>query len=272
MRCDPSLPFEPRLPTTGEPGSQRKVAIARPELRRAVPRADAGRRAACSSRCGAVWPQRRLDAVYATIDERARRVSHAAFLRDWRAARCISARRPTLWDVTFQTAVRMLSSRNDRGASDVLTGSAFGNDLRWDVSRSTRRGLSSSPRASPLCSTPDDERYRALAERVPPAPRSSASKCRSSPTRRRDPERNRLVMVARSGPDRRRVVAELQLAPAVDRTRAVSHPARPARRAADELHWRAIAGSRIPQARRTSRPSRERPAESSASRSRSSTR
>jgi valyl-tRNA synthetase len=99
--------------------------------------------------------------TYATIDERSRRASQRAFLRNLARGEAYSIEAPSLWDVTFQTAVAQaeLEDRERPGAYHQL---AFhrtdgGDDVIIDT---TRPELVVSCVA--LVAHPDDDRFRAL--------------------------------------------------------------------------------------------------------------
>ena len=65
---------------------------------------------------------RLVASTYTTIDERSRRVSQRAFLRNLARGEAYSSEAPCLWDVTFQTAVAQaeLEDRERPGAYHTL--------------------------------------------------------------------------------------------------------------------------------------------------------
>ena len=98
--------------------------------------------------------------TYATINERARRASQRAFLRNLARGEAYSTEAPSLWDVTFQTAVAQaeLEDRERPGAYHQLVfHRTEGDDVRIDT---TRPELVVSCVA--LVAHPDDERYQPL--------------------------------------------------------------------------------------------------------------
>ncbi len=109
--------------------------------------------------------------TYATIDERSRRISQRAFLRNLARGEAYSSEAPCLWDVTFQTAVAQaeLEDRERPGAYHALAfwplrpdstdGAALG-DPEPVVIDTTRPELVISCVA--LVAHPDDERYQPL--------------------------------------------------------------------------------------------------------------
>jgi len=105
--------------------------------------------------------------TYATIDEASRRTSQLAFLHDLARGDAYSQEAPSLWDVTFQTAVAQaeLEDRERPGAYHQLafhlTGGATTTDGGTDVLiDTTRPELVISCVA--LVAHPDDERFQAL--------------------------------------------------------------------------------------------------------------
>jgi valyl-tRNA synthetase len=104
--------------------------------------------------------------LYATIDERSRRVSQRAFLRNLARGEAYSQEAPTMWDVDFHTAVAQaeMEDRERPGAYHKLafhridaTGATTGEDVVIDT---TRPELLAACVA--LVAHPDDERYQPL--------------------------------------------------------------------------------------------------------------
>jgi valyl-tRNA synthetase len=99
--------------------------------------------------------------LYATIDERSRRASQRAFLRNLARGEAYSQEAPTLWDVDFKTAVAQaeLEDRERSGAYHTLAfhKSDGSGDILIDT---TRPELLVSCCA--LVAHPDDERYQAM--------------------------------------------------------------------------------------------------------------
>ena len=101
------------------------------------------------------------DLTYTTIDERCRRVSQRAFLRNLARGEAYQAEAPCLWDVTFRTAVAQ-AELEDRPRQGALHRLAFHrSDGDGDVLIETTR-----PELVAACvalvAHPDDERYRPL--------------------------------------------------------------------------------------------------------------
>ncbi len=119
VRCDPSLPYDPDFTPPEKPDPKRQVPIGRPQLRRAL------RAARRRGREGfeALW---RTARALGRLEPRSTRpsattagtVSQRAFLRNLARGEAYLQEAPTLWDVTFQTAVAQaeLEARDYPGA------------------------------------------------------------------------------------------------------------------------------------------------------------
>jgi len=147
VRCEPSeayrADFEP--PFHGNPPSDhRSVAISRPnfiELCDELVQIDEQVFEDLFRRLGLSvdWTL-----LYATIDERSRRASQRAFLRNLERGEAYSQEAPTMWDVDFQTAVAQaeMEDRERPGAYHTLAfhrldpdGAPTGEDLLIDTTR-----------------------------------------------------------------------------------------------------------------------------------------
>ncbi|HWC40776.1 MAG TPA: valine--tRNA ligase [Actinomycetota bacterium] len=161
VRCDPSLPHDPGFTPPARPGP-RKQPISRPnfvELCRRLTDAD-------EQAFEDLWRRLGLSVdwtlAYATIGERARRVSQRGFLHLLAAGEAYQAEAPTLWDVTYRTAVAQ-AEIEDREVPGVAVRVRFGAegpagpDL---VVETTRPELLAACVA--LVAHPDDDRYRGL--------------------------------------------------------------------------------------------------------------
>jgi valyl-tRNA synthetase len=156
VRCDPTLPYDPGFSPPASP-PRAKQPISRPnfvELCRRL--TDADERA-----FEALWRQLGLSVdwslAYATIGERARRASQRGFLNLLAAGEAYQAEAPTLWDVTYRTAVAQ-AEIEDREVPGVAVRVRFrggGPDL---VVETTRPELLAACVA--LVAHPDDDRYR----------------------------------------------------------------------------------------------------------------
>ena len=195
VRCDPSQPytegFEP--PFRGDPPKDhRPIAISRPnflELCDELVETDEKVFEALLRRLGLSvdWTLK-----YATIDERSRRASQRAFLRNVARGEAYSQEAPTMWDIDFRTAVAQaeMEDRERPAAYHKIAFARVGeNGATATVrSRSTPPAPSCSPPASRSSPTPTTSgTSRSSAPRC--ARRSTASRCPSSPTNWPSPTR-----------------------------------------------------------------------------------
>ncbi len=164
VRCDPSQPyvagFEP--PFRGDPPKDhRAVAISRPnflELCDELVETDEKIFEALLRRLGLSvdWTLK-----YATIDERSRRASQRAFLRNIERGEAYSQEAPTLWDIDFRTAVAQaeMEDRERPGAYHKIAFPRSDGEGAIEID-TTRPELLAACVA--LVAHPDDERYQPL--------------------------------------------------------------------------------------------------------------
>ncbi|WP_028653958.1 valine--tRNA ligase [Nocardioides sp. J54] len=160
VRCDPSLPYDPDFTPPEKPDPKRQVPISRPnfiELCEKLVEED-------EKVFEALWRTLGLSVdwkiTYTTIGEHAQTVSQRAFLRNLSRGEAYLQEAPTLWDVTFQTAVAQaeLEARDYPGAYHrVAYHKADGTPVHVET---TRPELIAS--AVALIAHPDDERYADL--------------------------------------------------------------------------------------------------------------
>jgi valyl-tRNA synthetase len=169
VRCEPSLPYDPDFTVPEKPGKQ-QVAISRRNFVELCETLTAEDEKAFE----ALWRRNGLSVdwshTYQTIDSTARAISQRAFLRNLSRGEAYVSMAPTLWDVTFRTAVAQaeLEDREHTGAwhriayhrgerSDGGWSSADGRDVEIETTR---------PELIPACvalvAHPDDERYQPL--------------------------------------------------------------------------------------------------------------
>ncbi|MGD9960516.1 valine--tRNA ligase [Nocardioides sp.] len=160
VRCDPSLPYDPDFTAPERPDAKRQVPISRPnfiELCEQLVEQDEEvfERLWRTLGLSVDWKQH-----YTTIGERSQTVSQRAFLRNFARGEAYLQEAPTLWDVTFQTAVAQaeLEARDYAGHYHrVAFHRADGTPIHIET---TRPELIASVVA--LIAHPDDERYQAL--------------------------------------------------------------------------------------------------------------
>ncbi|MFG1861447.1 valine--tRNA ligase [Microbispora bryophytorum] len=164
VRCDPSMPYDPDFTPPGKPDAKRQVPISRRNFIELCERLTAEDEKAFEE----LWRRLGLSVdwsmTYATIDATSRAASQRAFLRNLARGEAYVAEAPTLWDVTFRTAVAQaeLEDREWPGAFHRIgferrDGDGPGATVWIETTR---------PELIPACvalvAHPDDERYRPL--------------------------------------------------------------------------------------------------------------
>ena len=163
VRCDPSLPYDPGFappPDAGALAKRDEIAVSRPNFIELCDRLTVSDEKAFEDLFRRLGLSVDWSRTYATIDEHCRRVSQLAFLENLERGEAYQIEAPSLWDVTFGTAVAQaeLEDRERPGAYHRLRfRSADGGDVWIDT---TRPELVVSCVA--LVAHPDDERYRPL--------------------------------------------------------------------------------------------------------------
>jgi len=160
VRCDPSLPFDPDFEPPDQPGKE-PISVSRPNfvaLCHQLTEED-------EQVFERLWRMLGLSVdwshTYATVSDRAQRVSQRGFLRLVSRGQVAQRTAPTLWDVDFRTAVSQaeLEDRERPGAYHRLRFPRVGHDGGVDI-ETTRPELLAACVA--LVAHPDDERYRPL--------------------------------------------------------------------------------------------------------------
>lgn len=160
VRCDPSVPYDPDFTPPAKPDPKRQLPISR---RNFV--------ALCEELTHVdeqvfeqLWRTLGLSVdwstLYTTISDDSRAVAQRAFLRNLSRGEAYSSEAPSLWDVTFQTAVAQaeLEAREYPGHYHrVAFHRADGTPVHIET---TRPELI--PAVVALIAHPDDERYQAL--------------------------------------------------------------------------------------------------------------
>ena len=164
VSCDPNVPYVAGLqpPFRGDPPKDHKpVPVSRPnfiELCEELTHQDEKIFEDLFRRLGLSvdW-----SLLYATIDERSRRASQRAFLRNLARGEAYTQEAPTLWDVDFKTAVAQaeLEDRERPGAYHTLVFKRSDGNGGIEI-HTTRPELL--PACVALVAHPDDERYKPL--------------------------------------------------------------------------------------------------------------
>ena len=167
VRCDPSLPHDPDFEVPSDAGDLKAIEkrgdidIGRRDFVELCHRLTAEDEQAFED----LWRHLGLSVdwtqTYATIDEHCQRLAQQAFLRNLERGEAYQVEAPSLWDVTFRTAVAQaeLEDRDRPGAYHTLVfhRTDGGGDLQIAT---TRPELVVSCVA--LVAHPDDERYQPL--------------------------------------------------------------------------------------------------------------
>ncbi|MGW6195401.1 valine--tRNA ligase [Kribbella sp. NPDC055110] len=159
VKCDPSLPYHPDFTPPAKPDPKKQIPISRQNF---------------VDLCGelthideqafeAMWRQVGLSVdwsyLYTTISEDSRRTSQRAFLRNFARGEAYLAEAPTVWDVTFQTAVAQaeMEARPYPGAYHRISFHGADGPIYIETTR---------PELIPACvaliAHPDDDRYKHL--------------------------------------------------------------------------------------------------------------
>lgn len=160
VRCDPSLPFDPEFTPPEKPDPKRQIPISRPNFVALCEQLVEQDEKVFES----LWRQLGLSVDwsqnYTTIGDKAQLASQRAFLRNLARGEAYLQEAPTLWDVTFQTAVAQaeLEARDYAGHYHrVAFHKSDGSPVHIET---TRPELIASVVA--LIAHPDDERYQDL--------------------------------------------------------------------------------------------------------------
>jgi valyl-tRNA synthetase len=159
VRCDPSLPYEPDFTPPAEPDPKRQVSISRRNFidlcnELVVEDEKVFERLWRTLGLSIDWTQK-----YTTIGAESQSVAQRAFLRNVARGEAYQQDAPTLWDVTFQTAVAQaeLEARDYPGAYHRV---AYHHESGPVHVETTRPELIAACVA--LIAHPDDERYQHL--------------------------------------------------------------------------------------------------------------
>jgi len=160
VQCDPSIPYDPDFEPPAKP-PERAIQISRQNFVQLCHRLTEIDEKAFES----LWRHLGLSVdwtrVYATISSPSQAASQRAFLRNFARGEAYLAEAPTLWDVTFRTAVAQaeLEDREVGGAFYRIGFPATGSGEPVFI-ETTRPELL--PACVALVAHPDDERYRPL--------------------------------------------------------------------------------------------------------------
>ncbi|CND67585.1 Valyl-tRNA synthetase [Mycobacterium tuberculosis] len=159
VRCDPSLPYDPDFTPPAKPDPKRQQPVSRRNFIELCERLTEVDEKAFEE----MWRQVGLSVdwnhLYTTIGDVSRTASQRAFLRNLARGEAYVSEAPTLWDVTFRTAVAQ-AELEDREHPGAFYRIRFHGDERPVYIETTRPELL--PACVALVAHPDDERYREL--------------------------------------------------------------------------------------------------------------
>ncbi|PSK84202.1 valyl-tRNA synthetase [Murinocardiopsis flavida] len=160
VRCDPSIPYDPAFEPPAKPDPKRQVPISRRNFIELCDILTVEDEKVFES----IWRRLGLSVdwrhTYATIDDNSRAAAQRSFLRNLARGEAYMAEAPTLWDVTYRTAVAQ-AELEDRERPSAYHTLAFHRPDGSDVTIETTR-----PELLAACvalvAHPDDERYQDL--------------------------------------------------------------------------------------------------------------
>ncbi|WGX98394.1 valine--tRNA ligase [Nocardioides sp. L-11A] len=160
VRCDPSLPYDADFTPPAKPDPKRQIPISRPNFIALCEQLVEQDEKVFEDLWRTLGLSVDWNTTYTTIGPKAQTVSQRAFLRNLARGEAYLQEAPTLWDVTFQTAVAQaeLEARDYAGAYHRVA--YHRPDGAPVYVETTRPELIAS--AVALIAHPDDERYQDL--------------------------------------------------------------------------------------------------------------
>jgi valyl-tRNA synthetase len=159
VRCVPSVPYDPDFTPPEQPDPKRQVPISRQNFVELCLQLTAVDEQAFE----ALWRTLGLSVdwsyLYTTISPHAQHNAQQAFLRNYARGEAYMAEAPTLWDVTFQTAVAQAELQDREYAGHYYRVAFHGPDAPVYI-ETTRPELI--PAVCALIAHPDDPRYQPL--------------------------------------------------------------------------------------------------------------
>ncbi|MGZ4501685.1 MAG: valine--tRNA ligase [Nocardioidaceae bacterium] len=159
VRCDPSLPYDPEFTPPEKPDPKKQIPVSRPNFIELCERLVVEDEQVFESLWRTLGLSVNWEQHYTTIGPKSQTVSQRAFLRNFARGEAYLQESPTLWDVTFQTAVAQaeLEAREYAGHYHRV---AFHGPAGPVYIETTRPELI--PAVVALIAHPDDERYQDL--------------------------------------------------------------------------------------------------------------
>jgi valyl-tRNA synthetase len=160
VRCDPSLHYDPDFVPPAKPDPKHQVPVSRPNFVALCEQMVEGDEEVFEELWRTLGLSVDWEQTYTTIGRKAQAVSQRAFLRNYARGEAYQQEAPTLWDVTFHTAVAQ-AELEDREYPGHYHRVAFHRpDGRPVWIETTRPELI--PAVVALVAHPDDERYQPL--------------------------------------------------------------------------------------------------------------
>ncbi|MEA4943728.1 MAG: valine--tRNA ligase [Propionicimonas sp.] len=160
VRCDPSIPYDPDFTPPEKPDPKRQLPISRKNFIELCVRLTEVDEQAFEE----LWRRLGLSVdwtlLYSTVSPATQRISQLAFVRNHRRGEAYLAEAPTVWDVTFQTAVAQ-AEQEARDYPGFYHRVAFHRPGGEPVYIETTRP-ELIPSVCALIAHPDDERYAGL--------------------------------------------------------------------------------------------------------------
>lgn len=167
VRCDPTVPYEPAFTPPARPDPKRPVPVSRRNFVELCHQLTALDEQVFEDLWRRVGLSVDWSTLYTTISDDSQAVAQRGFLRNVARGEAYLAEAPTLWDVTFQTAVAQaeLEARDYPGAYHRV---AFAGPDGPVFIETTRPELI--PACVALIAHPGDERYAGLIGRTVASP------------------------------------------------------------------------------------------------------
>jgi valyl-tRNA synthetase len=167
VRCDPGIHFDPAFEPPEEPGTPKgvkegaaQVPISRQNFIELCHRLTAEDEVAFEALFRHLGLSVDWAHTYATIDDRSRRASQRAFLRNLARGEAYQAEAPTLWDVDFRTAVAQ-AELEDRELPGAYHRIRFDDHAAGDFVEIETTRPELIPACVALVAHPDDARFKA---------------------------------------------------------------------------------------------------------------
>ena len=160
VRCDPTVPFDAEFTPPEKPNPKKQVPISRRNFIELCHELTAIDEQAFEDMWRTVGLSVDWDTLYATISDESQTVAQRAFLRNHARGEAYLSEAPTMWDVTFQTAVAQaeLEAREYPGAYHrVAFRKPDGEPVHIETTRPELL-----PAVCALIAHPNDDRYKPL--------------------------------------------------------------------------------------------------------------